>query len=70
MFLLSSGLLTILGSALFKLYRDVLHAFSTASEGGVTVTASELETIRSDVNAIGKASMKIAEALINKWNNK
>jgi len=59
--------LVALSSALFKLYRDIVFAFSKASDGGVTVTAAELEQIKTTVNVVGRIFMKFGEQLFNLW---
>lgn len=56
-----------LGSALFKLYRDIVFAFDAASDGGKVVTKKELEGFKADINVIAKLFMKFSGLLVRVW---
>lgn len=57
-----------LGSALFKLYRDIIFAFDRQSDGGEEVTKAEIEGLRADINVIAKLFSSLSERLASLWN--
>lgn len=60
--------LVALGSAIFKLGRDLKKYTSKASEGGKKITATEVDGLIDDINVIGKTFSKLSEQLVKLWN--